>query len=700
MYADGLPSTGLTMPIGLMHGVAVTTGKILPIAILLLWSNVFTWAGAQDPADSDLNESAAEEDLFAMSIEELMDVRVDTVYGASKHLQTLAEAPASVTIITAEEIRRYGYRTLAEILRSAPGFYINYDRNYNYMGTRGFRRPGDYDTRILLLIDGHRVNNNVGDAPTFGTDFLLDTDLIEKVEIIRGPGSALYGSNAVLGVVNVITRRGGDVKGLELSGQTGSFDTQKARITYGDRFDKGVELLLSASTYNSDGPELYFREFDNPETSNGRVNNDDDQFDNLVAHLSWGDLSFLLAHTGREKGIPTAAWETVFGDRRTRVWDDSTVMGLTWTHALSEQYSVLARTSYGHSDYDGRYVYDYTEEGDDPHIVVNKDYWKGRWWEGELQVTGNPVDRHTITAGTEIRYNARQDQACWDEEVYLDDSRHSHNWGVYVQDEFQLLEKIKLVGGVRHDDYSTFGSATNPRLALIYDPFEDTTLKLLYGKAFRAPNAYELYYHDGGSTQKAAVNLDPEEIQTYEVVLERRLNDHLRATASGFHYCMEDLIDQYVDPEDGLLVFRNLGAVEATGTELALLGRWDCGLQARTSYSYVEAQDDDTGETLVDSPKHLAKLNLLIPIVRERLFAGVEVLYDSKAKTLTGDYADDFTLTNLTFTYVGASKRLEIAASVYNLFDVGYAFPGFGEHAQDTIEQDGRTFRIGLTYRF
>ena len=670
----------------------MTARMILSIVILSLWPTV--------SAQAESGESPTGEDLFEMPIEQLMDVSIDTVYGVSKRTQTLTDAPASVTVVTAEEIRRYGYRTLAEILRSAPGFYINYDRNYHYIGTRGFRRPGDYDTRILLLIDGHRVNENVGDVPTFGTQFQLDVDLIEKVEIIRGPGSSLYGSNAVLGIVNVITKRGKSINGLELSGQTGSFDTQKARITYGDQFGKSGELLLSASTYNSDGPELYFQEFDSPDTYNGRVDNDDDRFDNLVAHASWGDFTLLLAHTDREKGIPTAPWDIVFGDSRNRSWDRATLVGLTYAHDLSERYSVRARAAYSQSDYDGRYVYDYAEDGDEPYIVVNKDYWRGRWWEGELQVTGSPIDGHTIIAGAEIHYNTRQDQANWDEEVYLDDTRHSHNWGVYIQDEFKLFEKLTFVGGLRHDEYSTFGGATNPRLALIYNLFEDTVLKFLYGEAFRAPNTYELYYHDGGSTQKPSGDLDPETIKTYEIILERELNEHLRAGISGFHYDMDDLIDQYTDPADDLLVFRNLSDVHAQGAELSLSGRWDCGLRSRASVSYVDSENKDNGETLVDSPEYLAKFNLLMPVVRERLFAGLEVLYDSEAKTLDGDYADDFTLTNLTLTYVSASKRLEIAASIYNLFDVGYAFPGFLEHTQDMIEQDGRTFRVGLTYRF
>jgi len=674
--------------------------KVLSAGFLLLCLSVPLRAGTDASASTDANEPLAGEDLFEMSLEELMDVPIDTVYGASKHVERVADAPASVTIITAEEIRLYGYRTLADILRSAPGFYVNYDRNYHYVGTRGFRRPGDYDTRILLLVDGHRINENVGDAPTLGTQFVLDVDLIEKVEIIRGPGSSLYGSNAVLAVVNVVTKRGGHVKGLEVSGRTGSFDTQKGRITYGQLFENKLDLLLSASMYNSDGPTLYYQEFDAPETNFGTVRNDDDQFDNLVAHASWGDFSLLLAHTGRQKGIPTSAWDTVFGDRRTRTWDDSTLVGLTYAHALSERYAVRARVAYSHSNYDGRYVYDYTEEGEEPDIVVNHDYWKGRWWEGELQLSGNPVAGHTLTTGIEMRYNVRQDQANWDDEVYLDDSRHSRNWGLYVQDKFEVLEKLTFVGGVRYDEYSTFGGATNPRLALIYDLLENTTLKLLYGEAFRAPNAYELYYHDGGYSQKAPDELDPETIRTYEIILERQLDRHFCAALSGFNYVMEDLIEQYTDPVDGLLIFRNLSEVEATGLELTLHGRWEGGLRSRASYSYVEAEDATTGGSLANSPKHLAKLNIIAPLVQERLFAGVEVLYDSEARTLSGQYADDLALTNLTLTYMSASRRLEVAASIYNLFDVDYAFPGFGEHVQETIAQDGRTFRVGLTYRF
>lgn len=133
----------------------------------------------------------------------------------------------------------------------------------------------------------------------------------------------------------------------------------------------------------------------------------------------------------------------------------------------------------------------------------------------------------------------------------------------------------------------------------------------------------------------------------------------LLASACGFHYVMEDLVIAVPGPADGLLVFRNQGQIQARGVELALRGRWEEGLQSRISYSYVESEDETFDEVLVNSPRHLARLNLIKPLVPERLFAGLEVLYESRARTLSGDYADDFALTNLTLTYVGVSRRRE-----------------------------------------
>ncbi len=154
-----------------------------------------------------------EADLSNASLEQLGTINV---YTASKHLQSAREAPSSVTVITADEIQRYGYRTLADILQTVRGFFVTYDREYSSLGVRGFARPGDYNNRVLLLVDGHRLNDNIYDEAMLGTEFPVDLDLIQRIEIIRGPTSSLYGSNAVFAVVNVITKKGGDVKGLEL----------------------------------------------------------------------------------------------------------------------------------------------------------------------------------------------------------------------------------------------------------------------------------------------------------------------------------------------------------------------------------------------------------------------------------------------------------------------------------------------------
>src|SRR5512142_1059487 len=224
-------------------------------------------------------EAAA--DLKQLSLEELMNIEVQTIYSASKHEQKVTEAPSSVSIVTSAEIKQYGYRTLADILRSVRGFYVTNDRNYSYVGVRGFGRPGDYNSRILLLIDGHRTNDNIYDQAFVGTEAIIDVDLIDRVEIVRGPGSSLYGSNAFFAVVNVVTKRGRDVRGVEISGEAGSFNTTKGRLTYGGRSQNGLEAVASGTSYGSRGQSLYFPEFDpaistDPRAANGGISDRSD----------------------------------------------------------------------------------------------------------------------------------------------------------------------------------------------------------------------------------------------------------------------------------------------------------------------------------------------------------------------------------------------------------------------------------------
>jgi iron complex outermembrane receptor protein len=271
-------------------------------------------------------------------------------------------------------------------------------------------------------------------------------------------------------------------------------------------------------------------------------------------------------------------------------------------------------------------------------------------------------------------------------------------WALYLQDEWDLGKGFLLNAGVRYDHYETFGGTTNPRVALIYSPLARTTIKLLYGQAFRAPNAYELYYEGGGN--KANLNLHPETIRTYEAVLEQGVGERIRLVADGFSYDIRNVISQVTDPADSLLVFNNIGRVKAKGIELAAEGKWANGSSGRASYTIQRAEDSDTGEKLTNSPSSMAKLNAVVPVWSDKLFTGVELQYISDRKTPKGGAADSAAVVNLTLLARNLVRGLEISGSVYNLFDKAYGVPGGEEHVQNVIPQDGRTFRIKVTASF
>src|SRR5580698_2362679 len=194
-------------------------------------------------------------DLNALTLEQLMQVQV---VGASLHPQTLQDAPASVTIITAEDIRKYGYRTLGEALASVRGFYVSNDRTYESIGVRGFSLPGDYDSHLLVMVNGHNMADNIFDFMLFfGNGFPIPMNLIKQIEIIRGPSSALYGSNAIFATINIITKSPDEAGPLTLTADTGSFGEKKGQIVETASFG-GAKFLLSGTAYNNTGQSPLF----------------------------------------------------------------------------------------------------------------------------------------------------------------------------------------------------------------------------------------------------------------------------------------------------------------------------------------------------------------------------------------------------------------------------------------------------------
>jgi len=501
----------------------------------------------------------------------------------------------------------------------------------------------------------------------------------------------------------VITKKGRDLQGFDISATAGSFDNYQGRLSYGKRFGNGLEILVSGTYSDSNGDDrLYYQEFDDPATNNGFAENvDDEDVNNFLAKLSFGDFLLEGAYVNREKGIPTGSYDTVFNDPGTRTWDKHAYLDLKYQHLIDNTIELTARLFYDHYEYDGNWVYDYSEEGDLSDFDIFYDMAHGDWWGSEVLVTRPLFEQHKLTLGAEYRGNLRQYQKQWDAyDVYQDDEKDDYTWALFVQDEYRIFDNLILNLGIRYDEFETVGSTTNPRAALLYSPFASTHLKLLYGTAFRAPNAYELYYHDGGLTQKSAGDLDSENIETFEFVVEQELTKHIRAGASIFHNDIEDLITLTTDINDDLLVFRNLDDSTATGGELQLEGRWDNGWAGSISYSYQYAENKSTNERLVNSPLNMVKCNVMIPLLEDKLMAALEAQYESGRKTLSDDQTDNVFLTNLTLLSRNVIKGVTLSASIYNLFDQNYAYPASEEHSQDSIEQDGRTFRIKLDYSF
>lgn len=638
------------------------------------------------------------QDINDISLESLLDVEIST---AAKYEQNIGEVPASVQVITAEDIKKYGFVTIAQVLNTIPGFYMSYDRNYNYAGVRGFSRPSDYNNRILLLLDGHKINDNFYGSVDPGT-FMggINLSSIEKIEIIHGPGSVLYGTGAMFAVINLISKKGNEINGFELGVETGSFGRKKVWLTSGKEFDNGLEAAVSGIWMDTDGQDLYYDEFDDPSTNNGIAEGLDwDKYYGFRFNLAYGDFHLHGLTSKRSKGIPTAPWESRFNVKGERTDETINYVELSYDHDLNAAQNIFIKIYSDYYTYDGDYPYEYEDEDDGLVRYLWQDKNEGFWFGTELRFLWDTHSNNRIISGMEYQYSPRAYYKEWDPWEATFDRNFTYSvFSAFVQDEYQMLKNLSLTAGLRYDNYLNMGSYATPRLAAIYNPLESSTLKVLYGVAFRAPSLYEKYYEDPVYGYKANPDINREKINTTELVWEQKMNQNLFGTVSVFYYKLTDLIDQVTDPVDSLIQHQNAASASAHGAEMELKARYDSGLNAYISYSFQQTKDDASGEKLSNSPSHLFKAGLYYPMF-DLFTMAADFRYESERITVYETKTDPYFIANLTLTTRPVLKHLVFSAKVQNLFDTEYQTPGGWEHLQPAITQDGRNYIFRLQYQ-
>lgn len=627
-------------------------------------------------------------DLTALGIEDLMRIEIEPVFGAARRLQPVTEAPASVTIITAEDITRFGYRTLAEILQGVRGFYVTNDRNYSYIGTRGFSQPGDYNTRVLLLVDGHRINDAIYDQAPAGHEFGLDPTTFERVEIIRGPSSSLYGTSAFFAVVNVITKGAADEASVSVEG--GQLGTRAVRGQAAGALSDSIRGFVAASFHESDGmTRLYFPEF--ADDNGGYAEDlDAESARSVFAKLSWRGATLSGAAATRTKSVPTAAFDATFNDPAFETTDARYYLDLSVTRGVRR--GLLTIRSYV-DQYDYRGIYPYRIDGQASRQV---DRAVATWWGAEARVSLPWGSRHTVTGGAEYRNAGQQDQAYSTPGFPEDDwaiAQSSAFWALFVDDEVQVHQKIRLNVGMRYDAYEGFDRIT-PRAAVILNPSANEAFKYLFGTAFRAPNAYELDYYTSGDR---GAGLKPETALTHELVWERYVGQWLRTSVSAYYNDVARLIQ--LVPGDVDYAFRNVASVHARGVEVELEARTRTGWRALASYGLQEAVDQETHRTLTNSPRHLFQARAWAPLPLDNAALSIELRAISRRETLQGAFVDPAAIVNLSLV-APIARGLGIEAAVRNVFNTTTWDPGSEEHRQDMIQQNGRVARVGLVWRW
>lgn len=631
--------------------------------------------------------AVAGSNTYPLPLEQLLQVEVS---GASRFSQPLSEAPAAVTVVSAEDVRGYGIRTLGEALQFAPGVFVTDDRDYLYLGIRGLNRPGDYNSRILLLADGAMRNDLVYNQAMVGNESPLEIDWIKQLEFVPGPASALYGGNALFGIVNAVLWSGADIDGTRVSGAVESGGRVRVGFLSGGRGEAGVEWVTGLVTSESHGFNPRFPEFAGPGTGDGTARNlDGERYLKAFAKLNIDAWQLGFSAASRRKNVPTAYYGTLFGVPGNYTEDQSVYLDASRSRVIAPEWSDYLHFHSGATSFTGQYVYPTT---------LNRDEARGLEWGGDYRLAYTGLARHRVMIGLDATVQPRLDQRNLDLSprfAYLDDHHRSGRLGLFIQDQWRLTPGWIANLGIRADRVKDFGAIASPRVALIREIDATTEIKAIHGRAFRVPNAYEHYYNDGNVTQKANPDLKAERMISSEIVASHMLLPDVRIGASAYRYRIERFIDLITDPTDGLATFVNRNALVARGIELqtdAMLGRF---LRVRGNVAWQRLSND--GVEPVNSPHRLAKLFVDGPLFGTPWRAGLSLQWIDRRNTLA-DAVPGHGSGNLTLNRRLPGNAGEISVGVRNLAGKRYFDPTPFGLTQDALPQDRR--QISLRWDF
>ncbi|MFH1441679.1 MAG: TonB-dependent receptor [Candidatus Omnitrophota bacterium] len=594
----------------------------------------------------------------------------DVLVSATKTEVYQAEIGSSTTVITSEYIKKTQKRTVQELLRDVPG--ISVTQTGSFGGTTSVYLRGANKDQTMVLIDGIEVN----DPMSGGFDFAhLTTDNIERIEVVRGPQSTLYGSDAMAGVINIITKKGKGKPKINGYFEGGSHNTFRENLGLNGDINK-FNYSLSASRLDSNGINKVPSGFEKDGYLNTAVSSKIGYkiFDNSELSLA---ANFIDAKTSLDAGAynddpnNTARWRNIAG----KLAFDQAINSI-WDHKLSYSYSQTRRK--------------YKNDPDPAHPTNNTHNWfKGNISKAEWQHNISPAVWDTLTCGFD--YKGERGLADGRSRSNRLDRKTINTMGYYLQNQFKLWEKLFITPGLRVDDHELFGTKATYKISTAWlIPQTETRLKGNWGTGFKAPTLYQLYDTSSGNT-----NLTAEENKSYDFGFEQSFfKDKVSFELTYFYNDFKNLINWIkTNPSTWAGEYRNINKAMTKGFEVGAKVRPIENLTFGANFTYTNTEDKETGLTLERRPKRQANFDVdwaFLP--KANLNLGMN--YVGKRRDSDYNTVSDKAYTIFrTAAYYDITKNFQIFGRIENLFDKKYQ----EVYGYETL---GRSFYAGVKADF